>query len=462
MIPNTEGATTLTFSPDGQSIVFVTGGTTLRKASVGSGPVVTVSNAYEAIRVRGLAWTGGGNIIFGSLSGPLYQVREDGGQPEPITEPGPGAVHRWPSVDLDSDILLFRVAHADPAVDGLYVQSLGTGQPHRLLGGEIGALVSAEELIFVRDGSLWVGFLDPATHLIRGVPVPLRDGLRQTAAGLVHLAVSRDGTVAYASSEPRPRSLVWVDRDGTAEPITDGPRTELPRLSPNGDQVAFVLDSDIFTFDLARGATALLAANATYPVWLPDGRAVLFAAPISAGGVGAFSLYRKTVGSLAEAILLHDAEQPLSAGAVVGSTLIAHEQDLATMRRDVVVLDLKEPGRVTGWVATAANERAPVLSPDGGWVAYSSDETGQFEVHLRSMEDPDVGQIVSSGGGNEPVWSRDGDELFYRTADNLMAVSVVTEPTLEVAPPRILFADPYVRAGKPAFESTTCRLTGGS
>ena len=441
VVPNTDGATTHVFSPDGQSIAFVTGGTTIRKVPVEDGPVVTLADATAASRVRGLAWTGDGRIIFGSLNGPLYQVSEDSGQPEPLTEPVPGAIHAWPSIDPDTNILLYRVVHADPEVDGLYVQSLATGQGHRLLAGEVGALVTHEELIFIRDGSLWVGFFDPDTYLLRGAPIPLRGDIGQTPVGLAHLAASRDGSVAYASYGGTARALGWVDRTGSMQPIADEEGLGYPRLSPDGTQIAFTLLDGVFTFDLVRGATSLLASRGFYPVWTPDGDALLFS------GVGAASLYRKAVGSLTEAELLHDAEHPMAVGGLVGTTIVAHEQDLATMRRDIVILDLAEPGRVTDWVATAANETAPVLSPDGNWIAYSSDESGQFEVHLRSMDDRDVGQIVSSGGGSEPVWSRDGSELFFRSDENLMVVSVLTQPTLVVGQQRILFADPYVRAG---------------
>ena len=439
VVANTDGATSPVFSPDGRSIAFVTGGTTIRKAPVDGGPVVPIADFPQASRVRGIAWTGDGRLLFGSLAGPLYQLSEDGGQPETFIDPVPGATLAWPSVDSDGTILLYRVVHTDPGVDGLYVRSLLTDQGHRLLAGDIGALVTSEELIFVRDGSLWVAFLDPDTHLQRGAPVALQAEIGQTSLGLAHLGVSPDGSVVYAGFGGAQRALVWVDPAGNVEPIADGVGLGVPRLSPDGTRIVFLLDSRIFTFSLVRGSTDLLVPSGLYPVWTPDSAAVVYA---DAGVVG---VYRREVGSLGEPTPVHDAEHPMAPGALVGTRMVAHELDPET-QRDILLLDLSEPGRVTELVATGANETAPVLSPSGAWIAYTSDESGQNEVYLRSVDDPDVGQIVSSGGGGEPAWSADGRELFFRTRESLMVVSVRTEPALEVGQQRTVFADPYFRA----------------
>ena len=440
VVPGTEGATSPVFSPDAAELAFVTDGTVIQRVSAGGGPVVTVYDAFETARVNGLAWGSGGEIFFGAYNGPISRVSAVGGVAEALTEPAPRTTHQFPSVNESGTRVLYRVRADDPEVDGLYLLALDSGETRRITPGSVGGFLTDRYVIFFRDDTLW--FAEVGDAGLAAPPLPVRADV-STPWGVAHLATAHDGSVALSSFRGATRQLVWVGRDGTEEPLLEGTGLGSPRLSPDGTRI--VLNQNPFgvvTFDIASDVSAVVSDVGLYPLWTPDGAGVVFSAPSDEGPM---SLFRRPIDSVASAAeLILPGGFPLVAHAFAegGSTLVLHEQNPAT-GREIFLLPLDGAGEMRAFASSPADETSPVVSPDGGWIAFVSDRTGRSEVYLRSLDDAVVERTISSDGGTSPLWSRGGGELFYRRGDDVIVVGIETSPKLDLGRPEVLFSGRY-------------------
>jgi hypothetical protein len=407
------------FSPDSQWIGYVVG-RTLKKVQVSGGPSQTLCE-LSIDAPRSAAWGVDGTIIVGALSAGLLRVPAAGGTCEPIATPPPGRAFSYPQLLAEGRAVLFTSSQAADAPT-LEILRLDTGERRTLLPGVGGRYLPSGHLVFVRDATLWAVGFDPGNLSVVGTPVPVVEGIRVEAGGAVQFSVADDGSLVYIPGGPSniARRLLWVDRNGTEEAIAAPPRAYFyPRLSPDGTRVALDIrdqETDIWTWDFARNTLTRLTfgpAAEGYPTWSRDARRLIF---FSAREQILAPFWQAADGTGPVERLVH-AATPLDQYSLSpdGKQLIARSSD------DIVVVPLEGERRVEPLVRTQYSERNPELSPDGRWLAYQSNESGRFEIYVRPFPRVEDGRWqISTAGGAQPLWERNGGRLYYIGPDARM------------------------------------------
>jgi Tol biopolymer transport system component len=308
-------------------------------------------------------------------------------------------------------------------------------------------------VVFVRNGALMAAPFDAARPDRTGTPVTIVDGVRAA-----QFDVSPSGVLAYmpGSGAAPDFSLVWVDRAGVASPINDQPRGyEDLHLSPDGRRVALTIEergpdtpAHVWLADTERGTVTRFTFDGLSrdPVWAPDGRSIVFGSKRGE----AFGLYLQRLDGRADAERVWMSPIPIwpdpQSWTPDGRTVVFTTKGEETSD-DIWTLSLAD-GTARPWLQTPATEWAGRLSPDGRWMAYNSNESGRDDVYVQPYPGPGAKHLVSATGGFNPIWSRDGRELFYRRADEFYAVEVETEPTFTVGTPVLLFSGRYRATGR--------------
>jgi serine/threonine-protein kinase len=456
------------FSPDGQSIGFVDLGFDLRRVAVSGGPAVPICRLDGS--GRGATWGPDGTIVFATqaiLTG-LQQVSASGGEPTTLTKPEAArgeADHYWPEFLPGGRAVLFTiVSTTGPGNDQVAVLDLQSGRQKILTRGTGAQYVPSGHLVYVAAGTLLAVAFDLERLEIQGTPVPVESQILTTSAGAATFDVASNGTLVYVSGARtfNERRLVWVDRGGGREETLDErPRAYIyPRLSPDRDKVALAIldqDRDIWVLDLRRRNLTRLTTHPgddRYPVWTPDGQRLVW----DSTRAGAYNLYWQSADGVGAVERLTDSPITQASHTFTpdGKRLVMREDRPGTLQ-DLVVLELDGERRVTPLLNSPFNERNAELSFDSKWIAYESDESGQFEVYVRSFPDVDrMKSPVSTGGGRQPLWSADGRELFYR--DSRGAVVGVTVKavgnTLEAGASTTLVPEGYYSGGGGTFGRT--------
>ena len=446
-LPGTSYPSTPFFSPDGRTIGFFRG-SELKTISIDQGSPVTLARVTRGI---GGSWGSDDTIVYGDESAGLFKISVAGGPPERLTEPdfGKGGYsHVWPSHLPGGRRVLFTIwrGQTPPSAAVLDLETT-TWQPVR--AGANGAIVvSPGHALFSdidRSPSLLAVPVDDLSMPV-GAAIPVVEDVQYgTYAGRHFAAVSSTGTLVYARSTEGQAVLQWLARDGALTPIR-GHELGIasPRLSPAGDRVAFLgRRGDIWILDLDRNSVDLVVPrtpenNNWNPVWTPDGRSVTFS---SRRGRGNWGLWEVTPGSEPIELLSRQYGLAPEVWSPDGRFLIFNELH---PERGMDLWALPRDGEPRELVATQANEFAAALSPNGRWMAYVSDHTGGFQVYVREFPDGES-FAVSVDGGEEPRWSADGSELFFRRRDGVYAVSVSTGSSLEVSTPRLILKQPFDR-----------------
>ena len=439
-VPGTEGARDPFFSPDGRWVGFFADGA-LHKVSLGGGVPQRVSAAPTATN-RGASWGPDGTIVLplGQTSG-LFRVSSDGGEPEQLTWPPEGQAggHFFPQHLPNGEHVLFTVW--DGARFSTAVVSLETGTVETIAEGcnaaryvHSGHLVCPEADGARLSGNYLVAPFDLSDLRTVGSLVPLSRPSRTRGPAF---AVSESGTLVYAGSSGfgRGTRLTIVDRQGRSTPISElGAGGITPSVSPDGAHIALTRvvgngELELWLYETATGTRARLSRDATIsnlPVWWPDGERILYNSGVPAPGL--YSVAR--TGGEPSALVVPRHEHIQSPGAFTpdGTVLLfteIHERTLGDIWTYSTV-----DGGLTPLIRTPANERTPSLSPDGRWLAYASDESGRDDVYVRPFPGPGAPIHVSGDGGQAPVWSRDGRELFYRRGSAVVAVPVDDDGTI--------------------------------
>ncbi len=448
-LPGTEGGYNPFFSPDGQWVGFFAGGK-LKKVSVEGGSPLVLADA----RWGHGSWGADDNIIF-TPSYPLglWRVSAAGGTPEELTTPDVSQHelgHWWPQILPGGKAVLFTSYSTPIEKARIAVLDLETGQKQTLIEGAVfGRYVPTGHLVYVQTETLMAVPFDLARLQVTGPPVPvLEDVPVDTVNGNSQFSISDDGSLVYipASVVNTNRLLVWVDRKGTARPVTEARRRYMyPKLSPDGRRLALTIvgDSrDVWVYELARGTLTRLtfgAANEFRPLWTPDGRRLIF---VSEQLV--FDLYWLPVDGSAPAEPLFTSEydkHPISLSP--DGKILAFVENHPDTRQNIWLLPLEGERRPQPLLRTQFAEMSPAFSPDGRWLAYQSNESGRNEVYVQAYPGPGGKVQVSTGGGTEPVWARNGRELFYRNGDKMMAVQIGIESGFRAGKPRLLFEGSY-------------------
>ena len=475
-LAGTEGAVDPFFSPDGEWIgFFARSGSpgsaeriqyrwTLKKAPVGGGAAVTLADDVPALRG---SWGDDDRIVIGGLGG-LLRIPATGGLPESVLAPGAVpdlAVCSAPFVLPGSRALLFTELSAtgDPR---LLAASLAAGSEPRVVATEVANATYAPtgHLLLQQAPRPRPGRLGGGVTSLLAAPFDT-DRLELTGAAVTVLpdagfsAWSTDGTLVYARGAgvdvaETPRTLVWLGRDGREEPVSAAPRAYgTPRVSPSGDRVAIDVTSTdgtavVVIHDLAREASNPLTFDgwSVNPLWSPDGRSVVFTSIEEDD----FGLFRKSADGTGRAEPLTVAAsanlQMASAWDSASDTLLV-TQAVGMTDADIHRLPLDGARGPEPLIATESVEVLPVVSPDGRWLAYQSNESGRWAVYVRPYPNVEDGKWQMPGGtGFSPVWSPDGRELFFVAAGpegrGMMAVEYASDPTFTPSRPRRLFALP--------------------
>ncbi len=463
-IAGTEGGINPFLSPDDRWVGFWAD-RKLKKIPVEGGVATTLCDAAS---IFGANW-GHHSIVFadGIASG-LSSITAEGGQPATLTRPDPKreeTSHRLPFWLPNGTAVLFTVMRqgwdSQPSVALL---RLATGEWHVLLHDAADArYVPTGHLVFLRQGTLMAVQFDPARQEVIGQPSPLAENVMQaffnhfiyhTAAG--QFSVSATGSLVYAAggiAPDRKNSLEWVDQRGVEEPVTDlrFPFSS-PRLSPDGHRIAYVAlgrEGQVWIYDLTRGTNSRLTreGRATFEIWAPDGKRILFSWQKSLAPNLFWQPYDGS--SPMERVTTSECNQHPGAWSSDGKTVALTEWHPADTLHDIAVWDARS-GRVTPFLNSPFSEKFPEFSPDGRWIAYTSDESNRNEVYVRPFPGPGLKQQISSDGGTEPLWARDGKQLFYRNQQSqFWVVDVRTEGGFATSRPRLLFEKLGFSSGDP-------------
>jgi eukaryotic-like serine/threonine-protein kinase len=457
-IPGTEGAASPFFSPDGRWIgYFSLADQKLKKIAISGGAPVTLAD-FKSIPF-GADWYGENAIVYSQYPGDCMRISADGGPAESIIK---GSFDRRfalrPQIlPSGKSILYTAFAPFGPTQSRIMVQSLESGERKELFAGANAQYLPTGHLVYMLDNNLFAARFDLDRLETIGGPVSIVEGVMQ-------YAVSDSGMLVYAlrkapaaSLSDSGRALVWVNRDGKEEPISAPPDDyRTVRISPDGTKVALSLraidvDSmniNIWILDLIRETRTRLTFGGmvnALPLWTPDGKRIAYASASAQG----YRLYWKAADGTGK-------EDPLGSmpgGGFIPASwsdsgknmLVMEGVQLGTQNIDIGLLSMEGDRKYRPLLKEKYREAQPHVSPDGRWMAYASNESGKNEVYIRPFPEVEKGRWqVSTSGGDSPLWSPDGQELFYRSGDSVMAVAVKTSPVFNLETPEALFQGSYI------------------
>jgi serine/threonine-protein kinase len=461
-IPGTENASLPFFSPDGAWVGFVANAQ-LKKISLRGGAPLLITDSIAIPNARGASWGADDVIVFTPTnsmgpSGGLRLVSALGGPVTTLTVPDSTTdvgSHRWPHVLPGAKAAVFSMfMQAGQGQSELGAVSLETGAVKTLsLRGTNPIYLESGHLAYVtQEGTVVAVPFDVDRLEPTGTPVSVLTGVATMVTEAAQIAVSRTGVLVYMSGSGSDAALVMVTRNGVEVPIVSGLRdVGGPQFSPDGRRIAFQAlqqdGRDIWVHDIPRGTTERFTFDGDnrYPTWHPDGTSISYSTTNARGATGR-PIVSKPVDLTGDPslVLATSDEQWEHVWTSDGRGLATRVTSVSgATGRDVWYTPLDQPDSARAIVATGFNERAPTLSPDDRWLAYASNATGRDEVYVRPLQGPGTQRQISVGGGNEPAWSPDGGELFYRDGTNMIAVSFTPGPTLTPGAPQVLFRDVY-------------------
>ncbi len=447
-IPGTDDAQAPFWSPDSRFIAF-SDNSSLKKISVSGGPVQTISTSQA---LGGGTWNRDGVILFApaTLGERIFRVSAAGGSPTPVTvlDPQRENADTWPSFLPDGKHFLYLTRSPNPTSGEIHVGSLDSKETKQILNLTTFALYAPPGyLLFARAGTLMAQPFDADRLEFKGDAVPIAQGVQFSALnGRAAVAVSDNGVLAYrlVPSAGQLR-LVFADRKGAEQQLAAPPHAyRNPRLSPDGQRIAVTIDeggSQEWLLDISRGTLSRLTFEGNYnggTAWTPDGKRITFGSD-RAGPRNLF--WQPADGSgAAERLMTNDHTQVASSWSPDGQALLFEQTGPGT-GFDVWTYRTSDR-KSQPFLNSRFNEIGPRFSPDAHWMAYASDESGRYEVYVQPYPGPGGKWQVSTEGGTEPVWARNG-ELFYRNGEKVMVVQTMTSPTFSAGTPKLLFEGRY-------------------
>jgi len=438
-LPGTELALGPFFSPEGQWIGFVAAGK-LKKISVEGGAVVPLA---DVTNFGGASWGEDGNILVADALRGLVRVPAGGGTPQVVAELGKGELAvASPQILPGSKAVLFT-SYATANRDAASIQAMTLADHHRkvLVQGStspryLDTSNGAGYLVYTNKATLFAIPFDVEKLETRGTAVPILDDVAaDTAVGVSQMDVSRTGTLIYRRSgeEMGGLTVAWIEGAGKTEPLLAKPGVySRPSLSPSGERLAVDLTegsgSDIWVYDWQRDTMTRVTFTGTAdgPIWSPDGRYIAFRtlgagmAVTRSDGAGKPQPLTQSKNIQFPWSFTPDGKQ-MAFGDIDSKSL----WDLWTVPIESGAAGLRA-GKPEVFLQTPANERSPTFSPDGRWLAYSSDESGTSQIYVRAFPDKGGKWQISNSGGIYPMWPRTGHDLFFETLDNQIMAAAYT------------------------------------
>jgi eukaryotic-like serine/threonine-protein kinase len=371
----------------------------------------------------GASWGEDGNIIAALDLFGLSRIPSAGGAPKPVTKLAPGeVVHRWPQVLPGGKAVVFSAYSSMYGLDSATVEvlSLRDGRRKTLVrGGTWGRYLPSGHLVYINKGTLFAVPFDLDRLEVHGTPTPVLEGIAySTAWGSAQIDFSRTGALVYQSSRAGAGlvTVQWLDSSGNARPLLPVPGNYLfPTLSPDGRRLALTSAGDIWVYELGRGSMTRLTFGGGYSdlLWTNDGHYILFRA---AGGIS----WIRADGTGQPQPLTHSNNQQFPNSFTSDGKVLAFLEVIpATGASDAWTVSVESSnsglraGKPKVFLRTPFNERMPMISPDGRWMAYQSNESGAAQVYVLGFPDGHGKRQISVDGGGYPLWSRDGRELFF-------------------------------------------------
>jgi len=435
-IPGTESANAPTFSPDGEWVAFHTDGGEVRRVALSGGPVLPVGAGTHP------HWGLDGSLVFAGGGG-IYRVADPGGEPTLVLQTDSLAIVR-PHILPDGEAIVFQ-GPGDLETRRLMLLEIGSGAVIDLgIAGSNPQYVPTGHLLFGHSSQALMAVpFDLETHQVTGAPSTVLPGVLVFTGGATQFVVSETGTAVLGlpGIGAQDRELVIVDLDGSESPLPLMGDFSHPRFSPNGRQIAYESGRQIWMYDLVTGANYGLTSGNNFrsPWWSRDGRYVYFSGAVS--GSGNYDGVRRLADASEDVeVLYHRAADDLPLALSLDGSRLLVEVETLDRGRDLMVMTSGNDGPVfSDYLRGNWNETTATISPDGVWVAYMSDESGVPEIYVRSFPQADGRQMVSAGGGTQPVWAPDGSAIYYRNRNTVMRATVTTGGAFSVESPEILF-----------------------
>ena len=446
-LPGTGNGADPFWSPDSRSIGF-SADRKLKKITLSSGAVETLA---EVTPTAG-TWSREGVVLFIADNNTLVRVPESGGTVTPVTTLDASrseSCNCWPYFLPDGKhFLYFAESTAKPENSAIFVGSLDSKDRKLLVKASSNPVYVTEGyLLYNRLGTLMAQPFDADRLELTGDAVPIAEGLAFNPLGSVApFSASDNGVLVYRGGGGAvPLTLVWVSRDGAAQPLAATPHNyTFPRISPDGKRVAVGIEEggggQVWIYDTTRDAMSRLTFDGTAnldPIWTRDGKRIVF----KGKGNRLFWLPADGGGSAEQLTSDQRSSNDLPGNWSPDGQGLLFLESLPI--RDLFVFSLKDR-KAQPFDTGEVGASSPCFSPDGRWIAYTSNESGRTEVYVRPYPGPGGKWQVSTDGGTEPVWNPKGRELFYRSGQKMMGVDYTGQPEFSAGKPRMLFEGPYV------------------
>lgn len=443
------------FSPDGQWIAYMTA-PAIKKLPVNGGTPVFLCSAGDTV---GGSWGPDNTILIGGVYSGILRVSADGGKPETIVKPTPGLSYAHPQFLPDGRSFLYQRGKPGlPADIELVMRSLTSEEETVILRGGFGfRYLSSGHIVYATNRSanridLMAVAFDINSRRVTSAPVNLVSNVQLSISGNTpQFFVSDNGTLVYmpaSSAQSTGTRLVAVSQAGQVSPIPAEPHDYSdPRVSSDGRFVAVHLQgeqNDVWVTDVSRGTVVRISFDAgedETPAWSPDGKYVAWAGSRTDVLRGIFRRRSDGTGS-EELIWKLENHAHVRDWTPDGRALVIEIGD-PYMGGDIWRLDLEGTPGAAVYLKTQFNERSSRLSPDGHWLAYVSDESGRDEIYVQSFPQAGSKVQVSTGGGDQPVWSRDGHKIFFRSEGEIQEITFQPTSPPSVSKAQSLFTDTF-------------------
>jgi len=454
-LPGTDGGYLPFWSPDNRYIGFFAEGK-LKKIDVNGGSTQTICDSGNS---SGGTWNSEGVILFSSQGQPLRRVAAAGGAPTAALTLEPKAIqHDYPLFLPDGRHFLYASWDGNPATVDIYIGALdGT---HRLLfavDSNVGYAASGY-LLFARDNTLMAQAFDAAKLALSGEPFPVLEHMAfDGGSSFAYFSIAENGTIVFRKSGDNSRQLMWVDRSGKQIGPAGPPGAYNDiMLSPDQTKAAIQkidgANSDVWIMDLVRGVPTRFTfteSSEDNPSWSPDGKNLIYT---STNASNHTTFFRKNSSGGGNEEKIYESDAAVDDGtdwSGDGKNLL-WEQGGANTLQDIWVLPLDGNGSAHALLNSQFSEYHPRFSPDSHWFAYVSNESGRSEIYVQTFPLSGGKWQVSTGGGAQPRWRRDGKELYFIAPDRkVMAVDVKLGQTFEMGTPKPLFQTQVSSFGSP-------------